>query len=361
MRIHIEEDAGKDIHDIAPDKSYIDYNRSGVPLIEIVTYPDISSPEEASQYLKELRNILVYLDVCDGNMEEGSLRCDANVSVRPIDEKGFGVKTEIKNLNSFKFVEKALAYEIDRHIKKLQNGEKIEQETMLFDSREEVTRPIRSKEESHDYRYFEEPDLLPLILKDSEISDYAQDICELPKQKKKRYIEEMGLSDYDANILIQDKEIAYFFEDCVKLLNEPSRIASFIINEYLKEINSRKIEISHSPVNPHRLVALLKQLNSRKITLNMAKEIFGLMFEDNRDVNEIIKEKGYEIINDTDEIKSKIRDIIATYPQELKRYKSGNQNLLGFFMGEIMKAMKGKIDPRSAKDIVKAELDKFDN
>lgn len=361
MRLHLEEDAGKALHDISRDHSYIDFNRSGIPLIEIVTYPDISSPQEAAQYLRDLRNILLYIDVCDGNMEKGSLRCDANISVRRSGEENYGIKTEIKNLNSFKFVEKALSYEISRHIQRLEHGERIEQETMLFDPKGEITRPIRSKEESHDYRYFEEPDLLPLLLSNAEISNYASDICELPHQKKRRYIEELRLSPYEANILVQDKKIASFFEDCVKLLNRPQEIASLIINDYLRELNNRKIDITHSPVNPHRFVSLIKQILSEKITLNMAREIFGIMFEDNREITEIIREKGYEIITDEDAISKNIREIIASHPQELKRYKLGNQNLLGFFMGEIMKAMKGKIDPRKAKDIVKDELDRFEN
>lgn len=357
MRIHLEEDAGKDLHDISPDHSYIDFNRSGVPLIEIVSMPDISSPEEASKYLKNLRNILMYIGVCDGNMEEGSLRCDANVSVRRAGSNEFGVKTEVKNLNSFKFLEKALACEIERHIRLLESNQKIEQQTMLYDSKEQVTRPMRSKEESHDYRYFEEPDLLPLILTDAEIRAYAEGICELPQQKKKRYVEELGLKAYDAEILVQDKEIADFFEECVALLNEPERIASFIINDYLRELNSRKISISQSPVTSHRLTALIKRTIEGRITLNMAREIFTLLFEDSRDIDEIIKERGYEVVNDTEELVKSIREIISLHPAELAKYKKGNMNILGFFMGELMKKMKGRIDPRSAKDLVKRELD----
>jgi len=358
MRIHIEEDAGKDLHDISPDHSYIDFNRSGVPLIEIVSMPDISTPEEASKYLKNLRNILIYLGVCDGNMEEGSLRCDANVSVRKEGSTALGVKTEVKNLNSFKFIEKALSYEIERHIKLLENNQRIEQQTMLYDSKEQVTRPMRSKEESHDYRYFEEPDLLPLLLKDSDISAYAEDICELPHQKKKRYIEELKLKPYDADILIQNKEIAEFFEDCVALLNEPEKIASWIINDYMRELNNRKILISQSPVNPHRLTALIRRVLERKITLNMAREIFTIIFEDSRDIDEIIKEKGYQVVDDTEEILKNIHEIISQHPSELSKYKSGNKNLIGFFIGELMKRMKGKIDPKGARDIVQQELDK---
>ncbi len=357
-RIHLEEDAGKDLHDISPDKSYIDYNRSGVPLIEIVSEPDISSPEEASRYLKMLRNILRYLDVCDGNMEEGSLRCDANISVRRYGEQKFGTKTEIKNLNSFKFIEKALTCEIERHIKKIEQNEQIEQVTMLYDPKENITRPMRSKEESHDYRYFEEPDLLPLILTDEDIKSFGEDISELPHQKKKRYIEEFSLSPYEAEILIQEKSIAEFFEDCVSLLNEPKQIASWIINDYMRELNARKITIKESPVNPHKLVTIIKNVNEKKITLNMAREIFVILFEEGGDVQEIINKKGYMVLNDTEEILKNIREIISSHPDEVKRYKNGNQNLIGFFIGELMKKMKGKIDPKSARELVKTELDK---
>lgn len=357
-RIHLEEDAGKDLHDISPDFSYIDFNRSGVPLIEIVTEPDISSPEEASKYLKALRNILMYLDVCDGNMEEGSLRCDANVSVRVVGSKEFGTRTEVKNLNSFKFIEKALLYEIDRHISLIERNEQIEQQTMLYDSRENVTRPMRSKEESHDYRYFEEPDLLPLILTDEDIESYREGICELPYQKKRRYIEDLKLGAYESDILVQEREIAEFFEDCVALLNEPKQIASWIINDYLRELNARKINIKQSPITPNKLVSLIKQMIDKKITMNMAREIFVILFEEGGDVQEIIAKKGYKVVDDTSEILKNVREIISSHPEEVARYKNGNQNLLGFFMGELMKRMKGKIDPKNAKEIIKAELDK---
>ncbi len=357
-RIHIEEDAGKDLHDISPEFSYIDFNRAGVPLIEIVSEPDISSPEEASKYLKTLRNILVYLDVCDGNMEAGSLRCDANISVREVGSRGFGTKTEVKNLNSFKFVEKALSYEIERHISLIEKNVRIERQTMLFDSRENITRPMRSKEESHDYRYFEEPDLLPLILTDEEIDSYREDICELPHQKKKRYTKELGLTNYEAEILVQDKGVAEFFEDSVSLLNEPKQIASWIINDYMRELNSRKIDIKQSPVTPNKLVSLIKHLLEKKITLNMAREIFVILFEEGGDVQEIIAKRGYEIVDDTEAILKNIREIISSHPDELERYKRGNQNLLGFFIGELMKRMKGKIDPKKARDMIRDELDK---
>ncbi|MCX7944893.1 MAG: Asp-tRNA(Asn)/Glu-tRNA(Gln) amidotransferase subunit GatB [Deltaproteobacteria bacterium] len=357
-RIHLEEDAGKDLHDISPEKSYIDYNRSGVPLVEIVTEPDISSPEEASKFLKTLRNVLMYLEVCDGNMEEGSLRCDANISVRKKGSNEWGTKTEIKNLNSFKFLERALTCEIERHIGILERNEKIEQQTMLYDPKENTTRPMRSKEESHDYRYFEEPDLLPLILTDEDILSFREDICELPHQKKKRYIEQFGISSYEADILVQDKQIADFFEDCILLLNEPKQIASWIINDYMRELNQRKISIKESPVTPHKLVAIIKQLRDNKITLNMAREIFVILFEEGGDVQEIINRKGFEIIDDTEEIIKSVREIISSHPEELAKYKKGNQNLIGFFMGELMRRMKGKIDPKKAREIVKSELDK---
>ncbi len=357
-RIHLEEDAGKDLHDISPDKSYIDYNRSGVPLIEIVTEPDISTPEEASKYLRTLRNILMYLDVCDGNMEEGSLRCDANISVRKSGSSELGTKTEIKNLNSFRFVEKALACEIERHIGMLERGERIEQQTMLYDSKENITRPMRSKEESHDYRYFEEPDLLPLVLTEQDIRTYGEDICELPHQKKMRYTGELGLTPYEAEILVQDKGVAEFFEECALLLKEPKQIASWIINDYMRELNARKISIKQSPVTPHKLVSLIKQVAEKKITLNMAKEVFVILFEEGGDVQEIINRKGFTVVNDSDEILKNIREIIGKHPDELSRYKKGNQNLIGFFIGELMKRMKGRIDPKAARELVKTELDK---
>ncbi len=358
-RIHLEEDAGKDLHDISPEHSYIDFNRAGVPLVEIVSEPDISTPEEASKYLKALRNILIYLDVCDGNMEEGSLRCDANISVRKKGSTEFGTKTEIKNLNSFRFIERALSYEIKRHIRLIESGDHIEQETMLYDSEKDETRPMRSKEESHDYRYFEEPDLLPLILKDEDIEAYREGVCELPHHKKKRYIEEFGLAPYEVEILVQEKEIAEYFEDCVALYNEPKQIALWIINDYMRELNSRKLSIKNSPVNPHKLVALIKQVMEKKITLNMAREVFVILFEEGGDVQEIIKAKGFSLINDSDEILKNIKEIIASHPDEVLRYKKGNQNLIGFFVGELMKKMKGKIDPKKGRELIKEEIDKL--
>ncbi|MCX7959871.1 MAG: Asp-tRNA(Asn)/Glu-tRNA(Gln) amidotransferase GatCAB subunit B, partial [Deltaproteobacteria bacterium] len=223
---------------------------------------------------------------------------------------------------------------------------------------ENVTRPMRSKEESHDYRYFEEPDLLPLILTDEDIEAFREDICELPHQKKQRYINSLGLSIYESDILVQDRDVAEFFEDCIALLDEPKQIALWIINDYMRELNARKISIKQSSVNPHKLVSLIKQVMEKKITLNMAREIFTIMFEEGGEVQEIINRKGYTVINDSDEIIRNIKEIIAQYPEELSRYKKGNQNLIGFFIGELMKRMKGKIDPKSARELIKSELDR---
>lgn len=350
-RIHLEEDAGKNIHDPS-GYSFVDFNRTGVPLMEIVSEPDIKSPKEAALYMKKLRAILRYLGVCDGNLEQGSLRCDANVSVRPIGSNEFGVKTEIKNINSFRFVEKALEYEIKRQIKLINNGEKIVQETRLWDSNTGTTQSMRSKEEAHDYRYFPEPDLVPVAISEEWIKRIKQDMPELPDSKIDRFTKEFGLPVYDAEILTEEKALAEWFEEAVRLGGKPKEASNWIMVELLRILNEEGKDISECAFRPLQLVELISLIEKGMINRNTAKEVFEEMYKTGKSAESIVKEKGLIQISDDSVIIEAIKEVLNKNPKEVERFKNGEEKLIGFFVGQVMKLTKGKANPKLVNELV---------
>lgn len=350
-RIHLEEDAGKNIHD-ASGYSFVDFNRTGVPLMEIVSEPDIRTPQEAALYMKKLRTILRYLGVCDGNMEQGSLRCDANVSVRPVGSESFGVKTEIKNINSFRFVEKALEYEIKRQIKILSEGGKIIQETRLWDSQAGITQSMRSKEEAHDYRYFPEPDLVPVVVSDEWIERIKKEMPELPDQKTERFIKEYGLPDYDAELLSSERQLAEWFEEAVMLGAKPKEVSNWIMVELLRLLNEDGKDIAECPVKPSQLVEVIKLIEKGTINRNIAKEVFEEVYKTGKTAETIIKEKGLVQISDETVIIEAIKEIMLKNPKEVERFRAGEEKLMGFFVGQVMKLTKGKANPKIVNELI---------
>jgi len=356
-RIHMEEDAGKLIHDTRGNVSYVDLNRAGVPLVEIVSEPDIGSAEEAVEYLKKLRSIVRYLGVCDGNMEEGSLRCDANISVRPGGTTELGTKVEIKNVNSFKFIQKAIEYEIKRQISLLENGEKVVQETRLYDSTKDVTFSMRTKEEAHDYRYFPDPDLLPVIIKSETIEELRNSLPELPDARFKRFTQEFGLPEYDAEVLTASREIADYFEEAVGLYDNPKTISNWIMTELLREVKEED-DIGTLSVTPERLAELLKLIDDGTISGKIAKDVFAEMISSGKSAKEIIEDKGIKQISDESELEQIVAGILEKHPDEISRYKGGDQKLIGFFVGQVMKATQGKANPKVVNEILRKELSK---
>lgn len=355
-RIHMEEDAGKLIHDSARDKSLVDLNRTGVPLIEIVSEPDIRTGQEAGAYLRKLHAILKYIDICDGNMEEGSFRCDANISLRPKGQKEFGTRSEIKNLNSFKNVEKAIAYEIERQTYVLEEGKKVIQETRLWDPSKNKTFSMRGKEEAHDYRYFPDPDLVPLIVDDNWIKDVEEGMPELPGEKLARFIKDYKLADYDAGVLTSSIELADFFEETVSTLQDKKLAANWIMTTLLAMLNSKGITIDKSPVTAKAFAKLLLLLENGKINANGAKAVFEEMVETLKDPELIVKEKGLEQVSDQSELETIVDEVINDNPSELAAYRDGKTKLFSFFMGQIMKKTRGKADPKIVTQLLKTNL-----
>jgi aspartyl-tRNA(Asn)/glutamyl-tRNA(Gln) amidotransferase subunit B len=359
-RVHMEEDAGKSIHDGFPDSnrfSYIDLNRSGTPLIEIVSDPDIHSPAEAYEYLTRLKIILEYLGVCDGNMEQGSLRCDANVSVRPQGEKKLGTKTELKNLNSFRFLQKALDYEIARQIQTLEEGGTIVQETRLWNTADQRTISMRSKEEAHDYRYFPEPDLPPLLISDAWQHEIKSSMPELPEAKKNRFVNQYGIPEYDAGVLITTQSLANFFEETVALYPSAKAASNWIMGDLLRDLKEFNLEIQASPVGPPAMADLIRLIESGEISGKMAKDVFEIMFREKKSPQQVIAEKGLKQITNKDEIESIIRGIIAANQKTYEQYRSGKTATFGFFVGQVMKATKGQANPQLVNELLKAILD----
>lgn len=354
IRIHLEEDAGKNIHD--GDCSLVDLNRAGVPLMEIVTRPDIRSPREAAQFMRRLRQILRYLGVCDGNMEQGSLRCDANVSVRPAGSSEFGVKTEIKNINSFRFVEKAIEYEIERQIRVLEEGGRIIQETRLWDSRTETTQSMRSKEEAHDYRYFPEPDLVPVEIPLEFIDEIKKSLPELPQQKEERFIKDYGLPPYDAMFVAQELSMAEWFERAVSLGGSPKAVANWIMGELSRLLNEEGKGFDECPVKPESLVRLLKLIEEGTVSQKIAKTVFEEVYKTGKSPDEIVKEKGLIQITDETFIEKVIEEVLKNSPREVERYKKGEEKLIGFFVGQVMKLTKGKASPQLVNDLLRRKL-----
>lgn len=356
-RIHMEEDAGKLVHENMGRSSYVDLNRAGVPLIEIVSEPDIASAEEAVQYLKKLRTILMYIGVCDGNMEEGSLRCDANVSVRPRGSKTLGTKVEIKNVNSFKFVQKAIEYEIKRQVSVIEGDGKVIQETRLFDADKGVTFSMRTKEEAHDYRYFPDPDLLPVVIEKEKIEELRASLPELPDQRLMRFTEEYKLPEYDASVLTASKEIADYFEECLGTYNNPKAVSNWIMTEVMREMKDEG-ESGEIPVSPRDLSELLQLIDDGTISGKIAKEVFSDMVSTGKTAKEIVGEKGIKQISDRGELENIISGILKDHPAEISRYKAGDEKLIGFFVGKVMKATQGKANPKLVNEILTAELAK---
>jgi len=355
-RIHLEEDAGKLIHDATQPLSYVDFNRTGVPLIEIVSEPDLRTPEEASSYLKKLRDIVRYLDICDGNMEEGSFRCDANISLRPVGSEGLGVKTEVKNMNSFRFVQRALQYEIKRQHAILEQGGTIVQETRLWDSDKSVTHGMRGKEEAHDYRYFPDPDLVPVVVDDEWIEGVRLELPELPDVKKARFINEYGLPEQDAVVLTGNKELAAYFEACVARFSQPKKVSNWIMAELLRELNRDDREINQCPVTPEALADLLIMMEENVISGKIAKTVFEEMYGTGKDPEIIVAEKGLKQVTDEGEIGEVIDTILAAHPNQVDEYRAGKEKLLGFFVGQVMKQTQGKANPKLVNEVLREKL-----
>lgn len=354
-RIHMEEDAGKLIHEDSEHYSYVDLNRTGVPLIEIVSEPDMSNAQQAVAYMKKLRSILTFIGVCDGNMEEGSLRCDANISVRPVGSKKLGTKAEIKNVNSFRFVQKAIEYEIERQISVLENGGEIVQETRLFDSSKNVTFSMRSKEEAHDYRYFPDPDLLPVILQDNTINSLRESLPELPHSRYKRFMKDHDLPQSSALILTSTKPLADYFEDSLEFCTDPQIVANWIINEVLREIGDED-EIDKFQIRPIEISKLLELVQKGSISGKIAKDVFSQMIETKKSAEQIVKEKGLEQISDEGQLESLVSILVEKHPDEVKRFREGDKKLLGFFVGQVMKETKGKANPKLINELLRKHL-----
>jgi len=342
----MEEDAGKLVHDEQKPISYVDFNRAGIPLLEIVSKPEISSPEEAVAYLKALRSVLRYLGICDGNMEEGSLRCDANVSIRPKGSSKLGTKVELKNMNSFKHVERALAYEIKRQIGLLLEGKEIVQETRLYDDATQTTQPMRTKEEAHDYCYFPDPDLIEICVDEEWLESIKKEIPELPLDKKERFKKEYNLSDYEASILTEERTLAEFFEKVCKIYNKPKAVANFVLTEVLRMLNQEKIDIVESKLTPEFLAELLELVDKGTISITTAKKIFPEVFLEGKKPSKIVEEKGLVQESSEEKLLAICKEVLQEHPKEVEKYKAGKKGLLGFFVGQVMKKTKGKANPK---------------
>ena len=354
-RLHLEQDAGKSLHDQHPSKSYIDLNRSGVALMEIVSKPEMHSAEQAAAYIKKLRSILRYLGTCDGNMEEGSLRADVNVSVRKPGER-LGTRTETKNLNSIRFIMQTIEYEVQRQIELIEDGGAVTQETRLFDTTTGMTRTMRGKEDAHDYRYFPDPDLLPLNFDDSFIADLKKDMPELPDEIKNRMVTEYGLSSYDANVLTEEKEVAAFYE-LASAGRDRKITANWMSVELFGALNKAGIDLAQSPVSPEQLGGLVDLISDGSISGKIAKEVFADMFETGKDAKQVVKEKGLKQVSDEGAIKSMIDEVLASNQDKVDEYRSGKDKLFGFFVGQVMKASKGQANPGMLNQILKQKLD----
>lgn len=355
-RAHLEEDAGKNIHETGTSGSLVDLNRAGTPLLEIVTEPDMSSTDEVIAYLKGLRDILMYLEVCDGNMEEGSFRCEPNLSLRPVGQKAFGTKVELKNINSFKVVKDAMEYEIKRQTKVLSEGGKIRQETRSWNIDRGETAVMRSKEEAHDYRYFPDPDLVPLKLDKEWVEGFTSSLPELPAARARRFVGDYGLPEYDAGILTSSKGIAEYFEACVKLFNQPKTVSNWVMGELTRELNNSGTDVSASPVPPERLVELLKMVDQGAISLKVAREIFPQVYSSGKTPVQIVQEKGLTQVSDEGALEAIITEVLAKSPAQVAQFKEGKQQVLGFLVGQVMKASGGKANPGKVNELLKRKL-----
>ncbi|MDY6791952.1 MAG: Asp-tRNA(Asn)/Glu-tRNA(Gln) amidotransferase subunit GatB [Thermodesulfobacteriota bacterium] len=356
-RIHMEEDAGKLNHDPDRPVSMVDFNRTGVPLIEIVSEPDIRSSQEAGAYLRQLRSIVRYLDICDGNLEEGSFRCDANVSVMPAGSKIFGTRTELKNLNSFKNVEKAILYEIDRQKEILMEDGEVVQETRLWDAVKNRTTSMRSKEEAHDYRYFPDPDLLPLMIDAGWVDSIKKSLPELPDKKKKRFIKQYDLPSYDAGFLTSGRDLAEFFEKCVKIFPDSKQVSNWVMGALSALLNVQGKTVSQSPISPENLAGLLRLIDRGVISGKIAKTVFEEMAQSGKTPEEIVEKKGLVQVTDVSAIEKVVSDVLGRSPAEVKAYKGGKTKLLGYFVGQVMKETRGKANPKIVNDLLRKLLE----
>ncbi|WP_440697427.1 Asp-tRNA(Asn)/Glu-tRNA(Gln) amidotransferase subunit GatB [Candidatus Pelagibacter sp. HIMB1709] len=354
-RLHLEQDAGKSIHDLDPKNTFVDLNRSGVALMEIVSKPDLRSPEEVNAYIKKLRSIMRYLGTCDGNMQEGSLRADVNVSVRKKGTKDFGTRCEIKNVNSIKFMQMAIEYEANRQVDLIEDGQSVDQETRLFDTKKNETRSMRSKEDAHDYRYFPDPDLLPLEVSDEFIDQLQSEIPELPDEKKKRFIDQFKLTPYEANIMVSDIETSNYFEDVVKK-SDVKLATNWIIGELFAALNEKNLEITDSPISAGNLSKLINLIKDGTISGKIAKTVFEQMMEGDKDPKKIVEEKGLKQESDPKALEALIDKVIDSNRDKATEYKSGKVKLFGFFVGQVMKVSGGKANPQLVNEILKKKL-----
>jgi aspartyl-tRNA(Asn)/glutamyl-tRNA(Gln) amidotransferase subunit B len=359
-RVHLEEDAGKSLHEGFPDseeKTAIDLNRTGTPLIEIVSEPDIATPDEAYEYLTRLKEIILYTGVSDCNMEEGSLRCDANVSVRPRGQKEFGTKTEIKNVNSFRFIREAIEYEIGRQIEVIESGGKIAQETRLYNANEGKTYGMRSKEQAHDYRYFPEPDLLPLVIDEKWKTEIARTLPELPEARRARMVKEYGITEYDAQVLTFSKSLADQFEEAARAAKNPKRVANLVQSELMGRLKAQGIEIERSPISMRGVAASADLVESGTISGKMLKDLYDLSFERGKDFPVVYEEEGRpQQSTDTGELEKIIDELIAANPKQVEQYRAGKKTMLGFFVGQVMKASKGQASPQIVNELLTKKL-----
>jgi aspartyl-tRNA(Asn)/glutamyl-tRNA(Gln) amidotransferase subunit B len=359
-RIHMEEDAGKNIHDAHGDSSLVDLNRAGVPLLEIVSEPDMRTTEEAGAYLRTLRAILQFLEVCDGNMEEGSFRCDANISVRPAGSETLGTKIEIKNLNSFRTVERAVEFEIARQSEALNDGGMLVQETRLWDEHREETRSMRSKESAHDYRYFPDPDLLPLVIPENWIDEIRAGLPELPAARKQRFQSENGIPPYDAELLTSRKDVADYFESAVQAHNNPKALANWIVGDLFRVLKERKLDeqlyIENWPIPAVHLAELVRMIDQGTINGKIAKSVFEAMMDGDKSPQQIVSEKGLEQVSDLGSIEAAIDQVLAANSKQVEQYRAGNDKVFGFIVGQIMKATQGKANPQKVNEILRRKL-----
>ena len=359
-RIHMEEDAGKSLHEGFPDsdrRTYIDFNRSGVPLIEIVTEPDLRSAAEAAEFFAKLRDILVWLGVSDGNMEEGSLRCDANISVRPVGQQAFGTKTEVKNINSFRYVQKALEYEIARHIDLLESGGRVVQETRLWDSGSGRTYSMRTKEEAHDYRYFPEPDLPPVVVDAARADAVRAGMPELPEARRRRFVAAYGLPDYDAGVLTQSPALADYFEQAAADAGNPKAVSNWVMGELLRTLNERGTPVEEVPLAPRALAGLVRLVEQGTVSSSIAKEVFAKIYDSGRSAEEVVAAEGLAQIGEESALVGIVREVIAANAEAVAQYRAGKQATFGFLVGQVMKRSGGKANPKLANQLLRRELD----
>ena len=356
-RAHLEEDAGKSLHEDFHGMSGIDLNRAGTPLVEIVSEPDMRSAREAVAYMKTIHQLVRYLDICDGNMQEGSFRCDANVSVRPVGQQEYGTRAELKNLNSFRFIEKAINFEVERQIDILESGGTVQQETRLYDANRDETRSMRTKEEANDYRYFPDPDLLPVVLEDAFLEQMANSLPELPGAKRARFANEYGLPEYDADVLPTSRELADYYEHVVESLGgDPKLAANWVMGALAGALNKAGLDIADSRVSSAALADLLRRIADNTISGKIAKEVFEAMWDGEGSADEIIEARGLKQITDTGAIEQIIDDVMASFPEQLGQYRDGKDKLFGFFVGQVMKATRGKANPAQVNELLRRKL-----